>query len=1043
MRRNLASLGVVAIGALLSAVIFATLRSLEIKNARASFNGVAQVSLDALETNVTLTLNNLISVGALYDASPDLKRDRFDQFTARLLVRDPAIQALEWIPRVPRRLRRRYEEDARYDAFPSFQFTEHSSPLKMARAGSRDEYFPVCFVAPFKGNEKALGFDLASDPVRRAALRQAADSGQMVATSRVKLVQETSDQYGFLVFRPVYQGGAQVSSIQGRRETLIGFALAVFRVTDIVEKTGSVPASSSRLAMAIFDRDAKPGEKLLYPKGAPLDGIADLPPGFQATRTISVAGRTWELAAYPLAGSFRPARWSSWATLIVSLLLTFLVSAHLAQRRYAEIALAASEERYRSLVCNIPDIVWTADAKGSFSYISPNIEKVSGFPLEDIYAQGAGMFFSSIHPDDVNRVRKGFRALFTQGEPYDVECRVRRKSGEWIWVRDRALSTYLRNGILYADGLLSDITGRKRVEERLRVQYETARALAECETLEEAAPAILKSLCEILGWQDGVLWRVDRDASILRWVRSWHVTSADLNELEAFQRQLTFSPCHGVAGRVWSTRQPSWIPDIAPFDGPIKIAANQGLRAAVTFPILSGGVVLSVMQLFSRQVEQPDEQVLQMLMTIGGRIGPLIERQRAEEALHQSEERARLLFATIPQPAYVVDFATMKFLEVNDAAVQQYGYTRDEFLQMKTTDIRPSEEVELLHRRLQLPGPAKAPRDSGSTAVKDGRIIDAEIFFHTLDYDGHKAYLAIAQDVTERNRLEIELRHAQKLEAVGGLAAGIAHEINTPIQFVGDNIRFLRDAFTSLTRLLEKYRQLWNAASASQTLLDSAAKAADAEKVADIEYLVDEIPKALEQSLDGVTRVATLVKAMKVFAHPDRKEKASADLNEAVRSTLIVAHNELKHVANLETDFADLPLVVCNIGELNQVFLNLLVNAAHAIGAVVKQSGEKGLIRVQTSLQEDAVLISVADTGCGIPEAIRDKVFDPFFTTKEIGRGTGQGLAIARSVVVERHGGTLTFSSEVGKGTTFYVRLPLSQEAAVAAGESSAHVPDR
>ncbi|MFZ0200171.1 MAG: PAS domain S-box protein [Candidatus Sulfotelmatobacter sp.] len=354
---------------------------------------------------------------------------------------------------------------------------------------------------------------------------------------------------------------------------------------------------------------------------------------------------------------------------MASLLLTFLVTTHLVQRRYAEIALAASEERYRSLVCNIPDIVWTADGGGSFSYISPNIEKVSGFPLDEIYTQGATLFFSSIHPDDVDRVRKGFRALFAHGEPYDVECRVRRRSGEWIWVRDRALSTYLRNGTLYADGLLSDITGRKRVEERLRVQYETARALAECDTLDEAAPTILKSLCEVLGWQDGVLWGVDREAKLLRWVKSWHVSSPDLIELEEEQRQITFSPGVGVAGRVWSSRQPSWIPDITPLEGPIKIAANRGLHAAVSFPILSGGVVLSVMQLFSREVEQPDEEVLETLMTIGGRIGPLIERQRAEEALHQSEERARLLFATIPQPAYVVDFATLNFLEVNDAAV--------------------------------------------------------------------------------------------------------------------------------------------------------------------------------------------------------------------------------------------------------------------------------------------------------------------------------------------------------------------------------------
>jgi signal transduction histidine kinase len=164
---------------------------------------------------------------------------------------------------------------------------------------------------------------------------------------------------------------------------------------------------------------------------------------------------------------------------------------------------------------------------------------------------------------------------------------------------------------------------------------------------------------------------------------------------------------------------------------------------------------------------------------------------------------------------------------------------------------------------------------------------------------------------------------------------------------------------------------------------------------------------------------------MKDFAHPESKEKAAADLNKALLSTLTVARNELKYVADVETDLGNLPLVVCNISDLNQVFLNLLVNSAHAIGEVVKGTGEKGKIRVRTVAEGKTVLVTITDTGCGIPEGIRSKVFDPFFTTKEVGRGTGQGLAIARSVVVERHKGTLTFESEVGKGTTFYVRLPV------------------
>jgi two-component system NtrC family sensor kinase len=199
----------------------------------------------------------------------------------------------------------------------------------------------------------------------------------------------------------------------------------------------------------------------------------------------------------------------------------------------------------------------------------------------------------------------------------------------------------------------------------------------------------------------------------------------------------------------------------------------------------------------------------------------------------------------------------------------------------------------------------------------------------------------------------------------------------------------------------------------------------EAEKAADMDYLLEEIPKALVQSTEGVKRIATIVAAMKEFAHPHHSEKAPIDLNRALESTLIVARNEIKYVADVRTDFGILPPVLCYGGDINQVFLNLLVNAAHAIQELVNGSDQRGVIGVKTRQEGDHVLISISDTGCGIPENIRAKIFEPFFTTKEVGRGTGQGLAIARSIVVEKHAGTLSFNSEVGKGSTFFISLPL------------------
>lgn len=732
--RSLPSLLVTVFGFLLILGVFFTLRNLEEENARAAFDSVARERLDALETNVALTIDNLISVDAYFDASQRFNRAAFRRFSSALLEQNRAIQALEWIPKVPNQQRPAYEEEAQNDGFPSFQFTERVSPGNMVRAGERPEYFPVFFVEPYIGNQKALGYDLASDSVRRAALLRAAATGKMIATGRIVLVQETADQYGALVFYPVYKNGAEPEDGNGRDAALAGFALGVFRIQDIVEKAGAMPNPASGLRVAIFDRDAQPGERLLYPKGASFDSVADLPRGFRTVRTVEVAGRTWEIAAYPLPAAFRPSHWSSWSVLAAGFLLISVLTVHLADRR------------------------------------------------------------------------------------------------------------------------------------------------------------------------------------------------------------------------------------------------------------------------------------------------------TAEQALRRSEGSARAVFATIPIPLWVCDFRTHRFLEVNRAAVEHYGYSRDEFLKMTITDIQTPEERQHLGKKIWELTKNKRFFGASKHRTHDGRIMRVEVSAHVLLYEGRFAALVVAQDVSERVRLEIELRQAQKLEAVGSLAAGIAHEINTPIQFVGDNTHFLQESFDDLAKLLAQYRDLERAALNGAVAACLAEDVAKAEESADLDFLLEEIPKALAQSLDGVGRVAKIVRAMKDLAPHNRGEKTAVDLNKALESTLVVASHEIKYVADVKTDFQNLPLVHCDGGDMNQVFLNLLINAAHAIKDRFESNEQRGLIEVRTHCEGGQVVISISDTGCGIPVNIRDKIFDPFFTTKAVGRGTGQGLAIARAIVVEKHGGSLTFDSEVGRGTTFHVRLPLHAE---------------
>jgi signal transduction histidine kinase len=271
----------------------------------------------------------------------------------------------------------------------------------------------------------------------------------------------------------------------------------------------------------------------------------------------------------------------------------------------------------------------------------------------------------------------------------------------------------------------------------------------------------------------------------------------------------------------------------------------------------------------------------------------------------------------------------------------------------------------------------------------------------------NEAVAQLQKQTRLRHAAEIELGLAQKLEAVGRLAAGIAHEINTPIQYISDSVHFLGTAFSEIL-----------------SAIPSAGQPADTNPAADLPFLLAEVPSAIERIVEGTQRVATIVRAMKEFAHPDATEKAPADLNRAIETTLLIARNEYKYVATVQLHRGDLPEVICNIGELSQVLLNLIVNSAHAL-ADAGRDAESGRIIVRTGLMDGWAQLQFEDNGCGIPQAIIDKIYDPFFTTKEVGRGSGQGLAIARAIVVDKHSGRISVDSTPGVGTTFTLRLPV------------------
>ncbi len=409
----------------------------------------------------------------------------------------------------------------------------------------------------------------------------------------------------------------------------------------------------------------------------------------------------------------------------------------------------------------------------------------------------------------------------------------------------------------------------------------------------------------------------------------------------------------------------------------------------------------------------------------------ITERKQAEVRLRQSE----LMFRLITENAR--DLITLAELDgrriyYSPSYHLVLGYSREEMAAQAPMDMVHPEDRERLRagiRALEL-GQTDACFVEFRLRRKDGSwgFFEATQVGVPRDEGGPLRVLAFSHEVTERHlaelerqTMEVQLRQAQKLESIGHLAAGIAHEINTPTQYIGDNLRFIGGELGTLFQLLGQVKDLAEHPPADlqeaicQLLADT-----------DLAYLREELPKATEQSLQGVSRVAAIVGAMKEFSHPGTEAKTPTDLNRAIESTVLVSRNEWKYVADLELDLdPNLPPVPCLPGEINQVVLNLVVNAAHAIGEVPREDGAKGRITVRTRREDGWAVIQVEDSGGGIPETIRSRVFDPFFTTKGVGKGTGQGLAIARSVVVDKHGGEISFETAEGQGTLFSFRLPL------------------
>jgi PAS domain S-box len=662
-------------------------------------------------------------------------------------------------------------------------------------------------------------------------------------------------------------------------------------------------------------------------------------------------------------------------------------SSHGAQTQPARHCLDCDEWQIRRLLANLPDVALVSDRIGQVRFVSQNIEALTGYTAEELYAVGAGLLSRVIDSEDQSRIRNAYERLFSAQDVFDEKFRITTKGGNRIWLHGRAVPVQEWDGHLVASALLRDITTRREEELRLRAKAALLEAL-----LHVSSTGILvvdehgnrrianQRFKEILSVPDEMLVN-SYDESLLQYVTS------KMKDPEKFLARVK------------------------------ELYANPEETSTEELEMVDG-----------THLERYTAPVVAEDGTYWGRFWTFrddTQRKRNEEELRQ------LSMAVEQSPAIVVITDPRgNITHVNRKFTETTGYLREEVVgknpRLLSSGFTPAATFEQMWKSImageEWRGEFRNKKKNGELYWESATITPV---FNSKGTITH--FLALKEDISERRILESQLRQAQKLEGIGQLAAGIAHEINTPTQFVTDNLVFLKESWSEAKELIDKYRESFQAIRSSLTA-DTVAAIEAAERDADLEFIEAEIPKAVDQSLDGERRVAEIVRAMKEFSHPDSAEKVQVDLNECIRSTITVARNEWKYCAELVTKLDEsLPPVMCHPGEINQVILNLIVNGAHAIREKNK-NGEKGRITISTRSMGSVVEIGIADSGTGIPEEVQSRIFEPFFTTKDVGKGTGQGLALAHSAIVRKHQGKIWFDTEQGVGTTFFIHLPVGME---------------
>jgi PAS domain S-box-containing protein len=977
---------VVVVGLALSISAFALASIWSEEQKRIKLEEYASNYVFAIQQEANSHIEALRNTLSLYAASREVERHEFHKFVSGIISRHVDIQALEWIPRVPHSQRAAVEAQARRDGLPEFQIREQDSAGRLISAKIRHEYFPVYFLEPLSGNEAAMGFDLASQPARRLALEQARDTGEAASTARIRLVQETDSQYGYLIFLPVYRDAAKINTVAQRRHHLLGFVLAVYRINKMIEHIPpALKTLQDNIDLYLYDGSAQREERFLYSSQADHRNIPpitedQLRTQAHAVKRLQLPGRTW-LAYFLPRASLTPTwfAWARWGALAVGLFLTGLLALflrstlqHTKELARAHRVLGNTKQKLSLHVQQTPLGVIEWNTRFEVADWNPAAEKIFGYTREEALGRHAvGLIVPESIREQVNEL---WRVLLENKGG-------QRSTNESITKDGRAIICEWYNTPLVADNgevigitsLVDDVTEHRQAEQALRDSEERNRLL-----LDSTAEAI---------------YGVDLDGNCT------FSNSACL-------RMLGYDNEQDLLGKNMHQLIQHTRPDGSPYpeqECRIYQAFHEGRGTYVEDEVLwrADGSSFPV-EYWSYPIHKKDQVVGSVVTFVD-----ITERKEAQDALMKSEARLERFFEASYEGLFFHDKG--KILDVNPAVGDIFGYSPDEVIGMSLFDFVPTEWLPMLQEKMAagVEGPYEI-----DIIKRDGSRLPVAVHAKSVELKGRHIRVVTLRDLTEHKQVEEALRRSQKMDAIGQLSGGIAHDFNNQLGVIIGYLDFLQEYVAND----EKPRKWVNTATkATLRCMDLTRQLLAFSRRQPKEKVVVDLNALLQDQKNMIARSVTPEVEVQYFLADNLWLTGTnpGEFQDAVLNLVINARDAMPGGGKLLIETSNKHL--------------------DADSATAKPGIEAG----------DYVQLMLNDTGVGMDRKTLGRVFEPFFTTKPEGKGTGLGMAMVYGFV-NRYGGHINVYSEPGVGTTFRLYLPRSttgKSAGIAENTQAVDIP--